>query len=161
MAMSNRMSQMIPLEENTEQDPKQSMLEISPPAGKKKKIKGGMIALRVAQIDFLEHKKKTILVETGTQKISFKFESKEVKTEWVTAFKASLDWMNHHTAHASTNLTNKNIFKNMSEDSDDEDQPFYLDDDQKKDLKEALSLAFGANVIKENSKLTKYLADCW
>lgn len=52
-------------------------------------------------------------------------------------------------------------FHNISEDSEDEDQPFFLDEDQKKDLKEALSLAFGANVIKENSKLTKFLADCW
>jgi len=67
--------------------------------------------------------------------------------------------MNQNT-HASSTLTNMR-FHNISEDSEDEDQPFFLDEDQKKDLKEALSLAFGANVIKENSKLTKFLADCW
>jgi hypothetical protein len=49
----------------------------------------------------------------------------------------------------------------MSEDSDEDDHPFTLDEEQRKDLKEALSVAFGSNIIRENSKLTKYLADCW
>jgi len=47
-AASARLSKMIPVEENVEGDPKASMLEFNAPTGKKKKIKGGMIALRVA-----------------------------------------------------------------------------------------------------------------
>jgi hypothetical protein len=82
----------------------------------------------VAQIDFLEHKKKTLMIETGTQKISFKFDTAEIKAEWVIAFKESINWMNQNS-HASNNLSNKNFFKNMSEDSEEEDQPFTMDDE--------------------------------
>jgi hypothetical protein len=159
-AIDNRMSSQLAFEDASEVDPKASMVEITRPDGKKKKVKGGLIALRVAQVDFLEHKKKTIAIETGTQKISFKFDSPEIKAEWVVAFKESIHWMNQHS-HASSNLSGKHLFKHMSEDSEEDEHPFTLDEEQRKDLKEALSLAFGSNVIKENSKLTKYLADCW
>lgn len=48
-AQSARLSKMIPVEEKEgDGNPKESMLELNPPTGKKKKIKGGMIALRVA-----------------------------------------------------------------------------------------------------------------
>ena len=36
-----------------------------------------------------------------------------------------------------------------------------FDEAQRQQLQDALSVAFGNTLIKENSKLTKFLADCW
>lgn len=45
------------------------------------------------------------------------------------------------------------------EDESDEDPE--INEDQKQELVNALSLAFGSSLVKENSKLTKFLADTW
>lgn len=138
------------------------MIEMQAPAGKKKKVHGRIISLRVAELDFQEHKKKSISVQSGTAKITFKFESAQNKADWVSAFKKSLDWT-RNTTHMSVSHIHRGMMKLSEEDdSEDEDQQHvFLDDEQKKELKEALSIAFGTKIVQENSKLTKYLADTW
>jgi hypothetical protein len=172
-AQNVRMSSML-TNESDPMDPKQSMLVVGGAKDNKdnkpdKKIKGGMISLRVARVDLMQNRKKTIEIQTGTNKVSFKFNTKEEKLEWVQAFNKTIEWIvQTNPGHMSVNMGKQTMEMSsrpiggggFDSDSDDDDQVFF-DEDQKKELKEALSLAFGSALVKENSQLTRYLADCW
>ena len=59
----------------------------------KKSYEGGLVSLRLSNFKFLENKKKTIMVDTGTNEIYIKFLSPEEKKEWVQALQEHIDWV--------------------------------------------------------------------
>ena len=94
-----------------------------------------MISLRVAQIDLMPNKKKTIKIQTGTGEMFFKLDTKEAKTEWCAALTKTMEWVNAtNNRHMSMALGKPDIQAKhgFGYDSDDDDVGGMILDDKMK-----------------------------